>query len=512
MKNMHIVMVALALAVLLSFSTVSGESEKVLRVATMWDIPSIDPDDRGDAWAEKTLVTETLVKSDQNYRLLPQLALSWEQLDDDTWEIKLRDDVLFHDGGKMSADDVKFTLERGAELDSTIANFLNLDHIDVVDPATLQIHTKEPNSMLPSILHYPELGIISRNSMDNEGILRQPIGTGPFKFESFDEKTHVLTVMKNDKWWGGSTQIDRVVTIPMTDANTRSSAIEKGDVDFTVDIPYSETNRIDSLDGVNARVYNTSYLYRLDLNINHDPLSDIDVRHALSYAINRDDIVKYVLFGVGSADSVPFSSEMPWANRSVRRYDYDPNEAEELLRKAGWKDDDGDGILDKDGKPLELSLLTYATRPGLVPVAEALIGELASIGVRANLDVLEWGAIEKRRSEGDWDMVLFATNSALIPDPQYYLERSYGTGGSYNYVGYSNPRVDELLSESMATRDMEERYDLLREVQSITQEEAINLVIAHYGMVVAQRDSIKGFEFYPTAHDYRLNPEMDIED
>lgn len=245
--------------------------------------------------------------------------------------------------------------------------------------------------MLPSILHYPELGIISRNSMDNEGILRQPIGTGPFKFESFDEKTHVLTVMKNDKWWGGSTQIDRVVTIPMTDANTRSSAIEKGDVDFTVDIPYSETNRIDSLDGVNARVYNTSYLYRLDLNINHDPLSDIDVRHALSYAINRDDIVKYVLFGVGSADSVPFSSEMPWANRSVRRYDYDPNEAEELLRNAGWKDDDGDGMLDKDGKPLELSLLTYATRPGLVPVAEALIGELASIGVRANLDVLEWG-------------------------------------------------------------------------------------------------------------------------
>lgn len=112
MKNMNIVMVALALAVLLSFSTVSGESEKVLRVAAMWDIPSIDPDDRGDAWAEKTLVTETLVKSDQNYRLLPQLALSWEQLDDDTWEIKLRDDVLFHDGGKMSADDVKFTLER----------------------------------------------------------------------------------------------------------------------------------------------------------------------------------------------------------------------------------------------------------------------------------------------------------------------------------------------------------------------------------------------------------------
>lgn len=513
MKNICLIFLTLVLTGMLqSCSTASDGSEKVLRVASMWDIPDLDPIERGDAWAEKTLVTETLVDTNPNYELLPQLAVSWQQLDEKTWEFKLRDDVFFHDGNKMTAEDAKFTLERGAELDTTIANFLQLDYAEVVDPTTIRVHCNVPNSMLPSVLTYPELGIISQTSLDSDGKISQTIGTGPFKLESFDEKTHVLTVVKNDNWWGGSAKIDRIITTPMTDANTRSSAIENGEVDFTVDVPYSETERINSIKGLKAEIYNTSYLYRLDLNTDHEPLDNVDVRHALSFAINRDEIVKYVLFGVGSPESVPFSSAMPWANDSIRKYDYDIDRAKELLEEAGWSDTDGDGLLDNDGKPLELSLLTYATRPGLVPVSEALVGELADIGIKADLEVLEWGAIESRRGDGDWDLVLFATNCALIPDPQYYLQRSYGTGGSYNYVDYSNPAVDELLSESMKEEDTETRYGLLREVQSITAEDAINIVVAHYGMVIASKDRVKGFIFDPTAHDYKLNPDLYIED
>lgn len=512
MKNIYLVPLALILAsLLLSPLAMSNGSEKVLKVATMWDIPDLDPVQRGDAWAEKALVTETLVTSNSEYELLPQLAESWRQLDGKIWEFRLKEGVLFHDGSKLTADDVKFTLERGAELDSTIANFLQLDHIEVVDPVTIRITTKKPNSILPSVLHYPELGIISRNSLDKDGKISQVIGTGPFKLESFDAKTHVLTVTRNDNWWGGKAKIDRIVTTPITDPNTRASAIEKGDVDFTVDIPYSEVERINSLEGLKAEIYTTPYLYRLDLNTKKEVFGDVDVRHALSYAIDRDQIVKYVLFGVGSAESVPFSSDMPWTNESVRSYSYNPEKARELLARSGWSDSDKDGILDKSGKPLELSLLSYATRPGLVPVSEALVGELKEMGINVNLEVLEWGAIEERRKKGDWDMVLFATNCALIPDPQYYLQRSYGTDGSYNYVSYSNPVVDGLLSRSMETEDLLTRYDLLKRVQSITQEDAINVIVAHYGMVVAQKDKVKGFQYDPTAHDYRLNAEMDIE-
>ena len=179
MKNIYLTLLALILAsTLLSSPAISNESEKVLKVATMWDIPDLDPVQRGDAWAEKALVTETLVTSNQEYELLPQIATSWRQLDGKTWEFKLKDDVLFHDGSKLTADDVKFTLERSAKLDTTIANFLQLDHIDVVDPTTIRVYTKNPNSMLPSVLHYPELGIISRNSLDKDGNFLKVIGRG----------------------------------------------------------------------------------------------------------------------------------------------------------------------------------------------------------------------------------------------------------------------------------------------------------------------------------------------
>jgi peptide/nickel transport system substrate-binding protein len=512
MRINYLVLMALIFAgLLLSAPALSDGSERTLKVATMWDIPDIDPILRGDAWAEKTLVTETLVASNQNFELLPQLAISWNQQDKSTWEIRLRDDVLFHDGSKMTADDVKFTLERGAESDSTIANLLQLDSIEVSDPTTMIIHTKIPNSVLPAALLSPSLGIISRNSVKRDGKIVKVIGTGPFIMESFDDQTHVLTIVKNGNWWGGAAKIDRIVTTPMTDANTRSLAIENGDVDFTVDIPYSEVERINSISGLRADKYETSYLYRLDLNTNHEPLNNIDVRHALSYGIDREQIVSYVLFGVGSADSVPFSSSMPWANNSVTIYDYDETNAKQLLADAGWSDSDGDGMLDRDGKPLELSLLTYATRPGLVPVSEALVGDFKRLGIKVNLEVLEWGAIDNRRKDGDWDMVLFATNCALVPDPYYYLQRSYGTGGSYNYVGYSNPTVDDLLDRSMAAKDLQAKYDILKDVQAITQEECMNIIVAHYGMVIAQKDGITGFVFDPTAHDYKLNAKMSIE-
>jgi peptide/nickel transport system substrate-binding protein len=104
-----------------------------------------------------------------------------------------------------------------------------------------------------------------------------------------------------------------------------------------------------------------------------------------------------------------------------------------------------------------------------------------------------------------------ATNTAAVPDPYYYLTRSYQTGGANNYVNYSNPALDSMLNKSLATLDTNTRYGILEEVQSIAQNEATNIVVAYYGMVAAYNDHVKGFKYDPTAHDYRLSPEMYIE-
>lgn len=487
--------------------------DNTLVVGELWDIPSIDTsnDDGHVALNDKALVTETLVGANADLSLKPVLALSWSRIDDDTWEINLRDDVLFHDGSKMTADEVKFSLERAAELDSKAESLLKLKSIEVMDPVTLRIQTTKPNAILPAALHYPSAAIISPKSLDDNGEFVSPIGTGPFMLESFDPQTHVLTVVKNDMWWGGEVKLDKIILRPITDPNTRALALENGEVDFTVDVPYSETERIDATEGLNVEKHSIPRIYLMDINLNHAPLDDLLVRKSISYGIDRASIAKYVLFDVGQPAIGPFMPDFYWTNKSLVAYDYNVEKARDLLADAGWKDSDGDGIVDKDGKSLELSLLTYPNRPGLPPMAEAIAGQLNEIGIKVNAEVLESGAISDRRKSGDWDLSLSAMSTAMVADPSYYLSFSYQTGGSYNNAGYSNAIVDELLEEAEETSDQEKRLSMLNEVQSIVHDEVPIIDIAYYGVAVAKKDYVKGYQFDPTAHDYKLNPEMYLE-
>jgi peptide/nickel transport system substrate-binding protein len=301
--------------------------------------------------------------------LKPLLAVSWSQIDDNTWEFKLRDDVYFHDGSKMTADDVKLSLERANKLNSRITSLLKMKSIEVVDPTTLRIKTSEMNPILPAILHYPSTVILSQKSLDKDGNVVSPIGTGPFQFESFDDQTHELTVVRNDKWWDGKPKLEKIVLKPIQDPNTRAMAIENGEVDFTVDVPYNEVERINALDGITVEKYENPRIYYLYFNFQHSPLDDAKVRQAIAYGMDKNSIVEYVLFGVGKAAIGPFMPSFSWANDKLAPYDYDVEKARDLLAQAGWKDNGGDGLVDKDGKPLELSLFTWPQRPGQPPMA-----------------------------------------------------------------------------------------------------------------------------------------------
>ena len=502
----------LALALLFAGLAVAGPDDNTLVVGEMFDITTtaLDPVEDGSVLAEKALITEALVGVNPDLSIKPLLAESWSQIDDTTWEFKLRDDVYFHDGSRMTAEDVKLSLERANEINSRIKSLLKLESIEVVDPATLKIKTSEQNPILPAVLHYPSAAVISQKSLDKDGKVVSPIGTGPFMFESFDPQTHLLTVSKNDKWWGGEVKLDKIVLKPIQDPNTRALALESGEVDFTVDVPYNEVDRINDLDGITVDKYENPRIYYLSFNFDHAPLDDVKVRQALAYGMDKDSIVEYVLFGVGEPAIGPFMPSFNWANQSLVPYEYDVQKAKDLLADAGWKDTDGDGIVDKDGKSLELSLYTWPQRPGQPPMAEALASQLKDIGIKVNVDVVDYSVIDERRSRGEWDIVLGAMNVAMVPDPSYILEMNYKTGGSWNY-GYSNPEVDRLLDAASKTNDQEERFEDFSEVQGIVQNDLPIITVAYYGLAIAMNDYIKGYVFDPTAHDYKLNPEMYME-
>jgi peptide/nickel transport system substrate-binding protein len=497
-----------------SASQTSGGSENnTLVLGEMWDIESINPidGDAGTLICEKAAVTETLVGANEDFSLKPGLATSWKQLDEDTWEFKLRNNVTFHDGSKMTAKEVKFTLEKVISENPKVASMLNIDSIEAVDNYTIKIKTKEINPILPGILHYPDTAIISPSSYNEKGEFVKPVGTGPYKFESFDDQTRTLTVVKNENWWGGKVGLDKMIIKGIPDPNTRAMAIENGEVDFTVDVPYSETDRINAIDGINVEKYKTPRVYKIDLNLKHEPLEDVRVRQAMSYAINRSDIAENVLYNVGEAAGGPFLPTMVWANKSLKPYSQNLKKADELLTAAGWVDTDGDGIRDKDGKPLKLNLMTYAARPGLPPMAEAMAAQLKEAGIDAETEVLEMGSIDDRREKGNWDLYLAAYNIAMVPDPEYILTNWYMTNGTDNGPGYSNPKVDALIKEARKITDLNERYKKFNEVESIVYDEQPMIIVAYYGCAIVKKDYVKGYVFDPTAHDYRINADMYLE-
>lgn len=484
---------------------------QTLVLGEMWDIKNIDPASAGTVICEKAAVTETLVGANPDFSLKPGLATSWEQVDNLTWIFDLRENVKFHDGSPMTAEDVKYSLERTMAENPKVESMLNIDSINVVDDHTLEIKTKEINPILAGILHYPDNSIISESSLDESGNFVKPVGTGPYSFESFNEQTRVLTVVRNEDWWGGDVGLEKLVIKGMPDPNTRAMAIENGEIDFTVDVPYSETDRIDAIEGLNVEKYSTPRVYKIDTNLEDEALGDVRVRQAISYAISRDDIVEHVLYNVGAPAAGPFLPSMSWANKDLEPYEQNLEKADELLTQAGWTDTDGDGIRDKNGQPLELELLTYAARPGLPPMSEAIAAQLKEAGISVSSQVLEWGAISDKRESGDWDLVLAAYNIAMVPDPAYVLNNWYTTDGPDNTPGYSNPEVDALVEEAKTIKDRDLRYQKFNEVEEIVYEEQPKILIAYYGCAIVKKDSVKGYVFDPTAHDYRVNAGMYIE-
>ena len=483
---------------------------KTLVVGELWEIENVDPVLSGTHVVEKTLIAEPLVEIDENFMIKPGLAQSWRNIDNLTWEFALREGVSFHDGTAFDAEAARWSLMRALVESPTVQSLSKIDRIEVVDPHTIRIKTKTPNADLPEVLHYSNTGIIAKGSLDASGKFIKPVGTGPFVFSSFNPSSGNVEVVKNERYYGKPANLDRVIFRSITDPNTRALAIENGEIDFTIDPPLNEINRMRNLKGITIKPYETPRVYIAKMNMKHSPLNDIKVRQALSHAIDNKAIADHVLYGIGSPAIGSYASNIAWVNRNLVPYAYDPALAKRLLAEAGYTDTNGDGLLDKAGKPLELRMITYPERPGLPPIAQALQGYFADIGVTLKVDIMTSSATSGVLRTPDWDFYLMANATTMIPTPAYHLNDAFSTASNAATGGYSNPEVDKLLEELAGTFEQAKKYEIARQIQQIVHDDAAVLWIAYYGVGIVMKDSVTGFVFNPTAHDYMLNTEMTI--
>jgi peptide/nickel transport system substrate-binding protein len=479
--------------------------EQVLTVGSPWDPMTLDPHKSGYI-PLRVGITETLVDVDYNIGLIPGLAKSWEVSDDKlTWTFNLREGVNFHDNTPFNAYAMKSSLDRAMK--EAALKKVPIDSIYAKDDYTLIITTKEPFAPLPAYLAKGESAPISNSSFNDNGEVIKPVGTGPFKFDSWKVKEEIV-VVKNDGYWNDTkSRLDKVIYKAVPNAITRTMMLKGGELDVAQIIPPDAIKQLKSPD-VQVSTKSIARVRMIVFNTQKEPFKDMKVRQAVNYGINREDIVKYVLDGVGEPARGLFPPIAFWANKDIEGYPYNIEKAKQLLAEAGWKDTDGDGILERDGIKFNIVLVTYPERAELPPTAEVIQGQLKKLGIVVELKVLQTDAANELRNNGEFDMCLVGRGLLFVPDPDdnmmqdyhsdYTLEKGWGA------YGYKNERVDELLEKGRVTFDTGERKKIYDEIQEILVDEAPVAYLNYYVNVDAMKSNVHNYNMHPIEQSFHL--------
>ena len=473
-----------------------------LVAATLWDPSTLTAANVcGGVSPYGTNIYEPLVFVDNDMNLQPELAKSWKRLDDYTWRFYLREGVKFHDGTTFDADAAKFSFDRLLS-DPLVSMFLggdlyiDKDSIKVVDDYTIDITTGKPLGNVPGILANARTVMISPN-IDELG---EPCGTGPFKFEEMIPM-QTLDVVRNEQYWGDGPKLEKLIIKTIFDPSTKVMALEAGEVDLIYGVPRAEVSSLEANPDIQVfkrMMPSTTALY---VNAKRALLSDVRVRKAINYAINKEDIVEYILEGIGQSAKSTVSPVILWsADDELEGYPYSPAKAEELLADAGWVDTDGDGYLDKNGKTLEIDFVFLPTMvPEHQPCAEAIQDQLKDVGIKVELVSIEWGSYWDILVDEQFDMFLDIW-FAIDGDGSSLLHEPYHSEGGI-HVGYNLSKqalVDELIDVGRATSDPDIAAENFCEVQKIVMdEEAAAVPLIYDYEVVAAKNSVKEFEIHP---------------
>lgn len=438
-------------------------------------------------------IYEGLVGRDKNAEIKPLLAEEWKQLDDTTWEFKLREGVLFHDGTTFNADAVKATFNR--LLDPNVGSpravvFKMVKEIKVVDEYTVQFILSEPFSPLLSILASHEAGIINPKTIEKYGknIIQEPSGTGPFMFESWTPGKEIV-FNKNEKYWGTEPKVDKVLFKVVPEETTRVSMLETGEAHIAEPLSVTMMDTVEA--SRNSEVYRsegfgTEYI---GFNVQKTPFDDVRVRKAIAHAVEMDSIIEGVFNNVGKKANSALGSKVFGYNANMKAYEYNLNEAKRLLAEAGFPNG------------FETTLKTMDSKER-INLAEVLQSQLKGIGIKVNIQVLEYGTFVEQANRGDSEMFILSWRNATgdADYNQYNLFHTNSHGASGNTFFYSNKEVDRLIEAARAEKDQEKRIDLYAKSQELEMEDAVYIPVRVIENMAAVAKDVKGFSISPSGY------------
>ncbi|MFJ7753591.1 nickel ABC transporter substrate-binding protein [Peribacillus muralis] len=504
-KYQSIIILCLSFFVLAACSAQStSQQHEVKEVNLLFNFAtsSLDPNVDTSYVSLRAGITETLVHlNDKDLTIEPWLAKSWSSKDGQLWEFQLRDGVTFQNGEAMDGQAVKASLERAMKDSLAIKNALRIESI-TAKGNTLTIKTEVPFPEFPSELVHPNTSIIDVTEPD---FINKPIGTGPFAVSEFIPGTAV-ELTRYEAYWGGAAKLAKARFSFNEDANARSLALESGDADIVFRPEVESLASLEAIDRVKVESTSTFRVHQMTMNLEKKELQDINVRKAMDALIDRSAIAETILHGHAEVAKGPFPSTFSFAP-SYPEKEKGMEAARRYLEQAGYKE--VNDVMQKEGKPLTFTLLTYSSRADLPLIAQVFQSDAGQLGIDVNIKQIEIPE-EYMAANRDWDLTTYSNLTAPRGDAGYYLNATYHPKGALNFSGADDDHLTAMIDELNVTVGQEKRSAIAEDIALYVDEQVYNSFILHPNTLVAyDADKVKNWITSRSEY-YMLTNELDV--
>lgn len=472
----------------------------VLRLGQVGDVKSFDGpliSDNNSIWTMLLIYDQLTRPTVDGLNIEPGLATTWDiSKDGKTYTFHLRRGVKFHDGSPVTADDVKFSVERAVNIKGSQWSFLftGFQGMQVVDQYTVRAHLSEPRAPFLSDVALFATSVLPKKLVESmgESFFQHPIGTGPFMFKSWTKGSEIVFVRNPHSFRAPLPYVDEYHNIVVGDDNTRTLQVESGELDIGLFVPPQLATSLKSNPNVVLHQDNFLDSHFIVLQNQRPHFQDKLVRQAMNYAIDKDVIIKKLLYGFG-APSGQAMPDMFGYSPKVQPYPYDPAKARALMAKSKYP------------KGFTTTMIIDAsTRAADTPLAELVQQQLKQIGITVNIQVLDDATALAKTQSPNYDMALgYMTSDIVDPDElmSFAIVPHGGTNAIWTY--YLNPQVDKLAAQAAAITDRTKRQALYDQINTIHHDDAPMIFLYRTPSLSVTGSKVQGFKVLPTGN-YRL--------
>jgi peptide/nickel transport system substrate-binding protein len=429
------------------------------------------------------------------------LARSWDFSEDGrTITMQLRDDVRWHDGVPTTAEDVVFSFDRfrdPALAYADIGDLRRLESVEAVGPYAVRFRFTQPyanqlSDLRRVILPKHLLENVPSAEMESAAFNTAPVGNGPFRFVRW-RRNQELVLEANPDFPDGRPYLDRIVLRVIPDQTAIETALRSGELDFVDRLRFETVSDFRRDPAFRVYTYPQRGYQYVGWNTRTPFFDTANERLAMTLAIDRRSILDALVFGEGKVTAHPVMSLSPFYASDIAPHPYDPDRARELLAAAGWKDTDGDGWLDQDGRKFEFTLVTNLGNQLREDTLVIIQDQLKRIGISVIPGVREWSVFLDDLKSKRFEACHLSWQTDFTVDP-YDLFHSDAVEGKYNFTAFSNPRVDELIDAGSAARTAEEASPFWHELQAVLHEQQPYTILFELDYSVGTSARLRGVD------------------